>query len=94
LPSGEGAFERTGVAKGTARLFVNVGRVHGIRREDIADAIVRRAELPSGAIGAVDVHDQFSFVEVPAADVERVLRAMERGQIKRKRVRLEVAKER
>jgi ATP-dependent RNA helicase DeaD len=59
-----------------ARLFLRVGRQHGVRAADLVGAIANEAGIPSHAIGEISLFDKFSFVDVPeisAGHVEAVL---------------------
>ena len=80
-----------GVEPGMARLFLNVGRQAGVRPGDIVGAIANEAGIPGRAIGAIDIYDTTAFVEVPAADRERVMRALSHTTIKGQRVQVAVA---
>jgi ATP-dependent RNA helicase DeaD len=80
-----------GVEPGMARLFLNVGRQAGVRPGDIVGAIANEAGIPGRAIGAIDIYDTTAFVEVPAADRERVIRALSHTTIKGQRVQVAVA---
>jgi ATP-dependent RNA helicase DeaD len=80
-----------GVEPGMARLFLNVGRQAGVRPGDIVGAIANEAGIPGRAIGAIDIYDTTAFVEVPAAEQERVMRALLHTTIKGQRVQAQVA---
>ncbi|HXH82626.1 MAG TPA: DbpA RNA binding domain-containing protein [Candidatus Tectomicrobia bacterium] len=47
---------------GAVRLFIDAGRARGVRPGDIVGAIANEADVPGEAIGAIDVHDRFTFV--------------------------------
>ncbi len=64
------------------RLFFGVGRRRGIRPGDIVGAITGEARIPGDAIGAIEIADQFSLVEVADEFAEQVIRAMGRANIK------------
>ncbi|MDP9363286.1 MAG: DEAD/DEAH box helicase, partial [Chloroflexota bacterium] len=76
---------------GMVRLFINVGRNQGVRPQDIVGAIANEANIPGRAIGAIDILDAYSFVDIPESQVERVLQAMQRATIKGRPVGVEVA---
>ena len=60
------------------RLFVGAGRRAGIRPGDLVGAITGEAGIESQSIGAIEINDGFSLVEVPetlADDVIEALRA-------------------
>ncbi len=64
------------------RLFVGVGRRRGIRPGDIMGAIVGEAKIPAEAIGAIEIADQFTLVEIAEEHADHVIRTMSRAAIK------------
>ena len=48
------------------RIFVAAGRADGLRPQDLVGAIANETGLPGRAVGAIDILDRFSFVEVPS----------------------------
>jgi ATP-dependent RNA helicase DeaD len=79
------------MGEGPVRLFVNVGRFQGIRPQDIVGAIANEANIPGRAIGAIDIFDNFSFVDVPGSVAETVITAISTSGIKGRPVNAEVA---
>jgi ATP-dependent RNA helicase DeaD len=68
--SAPGRAPRAGRAttdEATARLFLRVGKRHGVRPADVVGAIANEAGLRGNEIGDIDLYDTFSFVEVPAS---------------------------
>ena len=55
-----------GIGAGATRLFVGAGRAAGIRPGDLVGAIANEAGLSGGDIGAIQIADGFSLVDVPA----------------------------
>jgi ATP-dependent RNA helicase DeaD len=74
------------------RLFINLGKNHKIKTGDILGSITANSGLSGNDIGEIDVRDKFSYVEVPASEVQTVLGAMLGNQIKGKEVNIEIAK--
>jgi ATP-dependent RNA helicase DeaD len=74
------------------RLFVNIGRNLGVRPQDIVGAIANEAGIPGRSIGAIDIFDGYSFVEVPASMADRVIDALVRSGIKGRPVNAEIAR--
>ncbi|MGH9308318.1 MAG: DEAD/DEAH box helicase, partial [Vicinamibacterales bacterium] len=69
---------RSDAGEDMTRLFVGAGRRSGIRPGDLVGAITGEAGIPSRAIGAIEINEGFSLVEVPeplAAQVIDALRA-------------------
>ncbi|HZP82046.1 MAG TPA: DEAD/DEAH box helicase [Chthonomonadaceae bacterium] len=79
---------------GMTRLFLQIGRQDGIRPGDIVGAIANEAGVPGNAIGAIDIMDRSTFVEVPEADAPRVIEALSRTKLRGKRVFVDVARPR
>ncbi len=61
---------------GMVRLVIDAGREQGVRAGDIVGAIANEAGIPGKSIGAIDIYDQFAFVEIPTDYREQVLSAM------------------
>jgi ATP-dependent RNA helicase DeaD len=68
------------------RLFISSGRAAGLRPGDIVGAIANEAGVPGSAIGAIEIADDFSLVEVPADAADHVIEALRRTKIRGKRV--------
>jgi ATP-dependent RNA helicase DeaD len=73
------------------RLYLDAGRVSGVRPADIVGAIANEAGVPGQAIGAIDIYERFSFVEVPVEYRDQVLERMTRTTLRSRPVRLRVA---
>lgn len=58
------------------RIFVGVGRIGGMREQDLVRAISGRADVGAPDLGAVELGDRHALVEVPSDLADGVLRAM------------------
>ena len=67
---------------GMVRLFIDVGRNGKVGPSDIVGAIANEGGVPGRDIGAVDVHDHFTLVDLPPEYVEQVLRRMKGTRIR------------
>ena len=65
-----------------ARLFLRVGKHHGVRPADLVGAIANEAGIPSHSIGAITLFDKFSFVDVPEASARHVEAALNNTSIR------------
>jgi ATP-dependent RNA helicase DeaD len=65
-----------------ARLFLRVGRHHGVRAADLVGAIANEAGIPSHSIGEISLFDKFSFVDVPETSAGRVEAALNNTSIR------------
>lgn len=77
--------------EGMVRLFIDVGRRHHISPGDIVGAIANEADIPGKAIGAIDVNDRFTLVDVPNEFVEQVLKRMKRSRIRKQNMNVRLA---
>lgn len=73
-------------AEGMARIFVGAGRIAGIRPQDLVGAIANEAKIAGREIGAIQIADRFSLVDVPDADADRVIQALRAGSLKGRKV--------
>jgi ATP-dependent RNA helicase DeaD len=69
-----------------ARVFVGLGRKAGVRPGDLVGAIANEAGIDSRDIGAIEITDNFSLVEVPDDAAEEVIRALRGTKIRGKKV--------
>lgn len=67
---------------GTTRLFVGVGRASGVRPQDLVGAITGESHLSGKDIGAIEIADRFSLVEVPESAADDVIAALRQTSIK------------
>jgi ATP-dependent RNA helicase DeaD len=77
---------------GMVRLFIPAGTRAGVRPADIVGAIANEADVPGKAIGAIDIYDSFTFVEVPARYGAQVLERMSKATIRGRQVEVRVAR--
>ncbi len=68
-----------------ARMYIGIGRSDQIRPADLVGAIANEAGISSAAIGAIDIADRFSIVEVPANDINRIIAALRSTKIRGKK---------
>ncbi len=61
--------------KGTTRLFIGMGRKDGMTPKRISEFIRKEVRIPDRKIDDIVVREDFSFVSVPFADAEDILRA-------------------
>jgi ATP-dependent RNA helicase DeaD len=81
-----------GTETGMVRLFLNAGRLDRVRPGDVVGAIANEAGLPGRSIGAIDIYDEFAFVEVPRETVGRVVNALNKTTLRGKRLSVEIAR--
>lgn len=76
---------------GMTRLFINIGHNMRVRPQDFVGAIANEANIPGRSIGAIDIHEAFSFVDVPSGEAENVMNVLNSASIKGRPVNVEVA---
>jgi ATP-dependent RNA helicase DeaD len=73
------------------RLYINAGRQDGIRAADVVGAIANEADLRGADINNIEIHDRFTFLEVPGRYREQVLSRMAGAKIRNRPVSVTVA---
>jgi len=76
--------ERGGAARDgdMVRLFVGAGRRAGVRPGDLVGAITGESGLEGRSIGAIEINDAFSLVEVPADRADDIVVALRGTKIR------------
>ena len=73
------------------RLFINVGRNQHVKPGDIVGAIAGEAGVSGSVVGAIDIKESYSFVDVDRRNAEKVMRAMMNAKIRGLTVHMEKA---
>jgi ATP-dependent RNA helicase DeaD len=73
------------------RFTMNIGEAQGIRPRDVVGAIASEANIPGRAIGAIDIQNQQTFVDVSERHAGKVLRKMKRCKLRGRPVVLKTA---
>ena len=68
------------------RLYVGAGRQAGIRPSDIVGAITGETGIASKELGAIEIADRFSLVEVPEVLAHEIIAAMKKTTLRGQRV--------
>ncbi len=77
--------------EGMVSLFINVGRRNRVNPGDIVGAIANEGDIPGKAIGAIDVFDRYTLVDIPAEYVEQVLNLMKDSRIRKEHLNIRLA---
>jgi ATP-dependent RNA helicase DeaD len=80
------------VEDGMVRLFIDAGRRDGVRPADVVGAIASEAGMPGDEIGAIDIYDSFTFVEIPTLYRDQVLERMAGVALRHRPVRVTLAR--
>jgi len=78
--------------RGMTRLYIDIGREDRVRPGDIVGAIANEAEIPGRSIGAIEIFDHFSLVDVPANQAQQVIKALQKSMIRNQKISVEIAK--
>ncbi|OTA26557.1 ATP-dependent RNA helicase [Alloscardovia macacae] len=79
------------VEVGMTRFKISLGKKHGIRPNDVVRIISSEAHIPGRAIGAIELNDNTSYVELPSELSSLVLKSMKKVKFKGKKLGLELA---
>ena len=83
---GKGKRERITPDWDVARLYIGAGRQAKIRPADLVGAIVNEAGVDPRAIGAIQITERFSLVEVPDDIADGIIDTLRGSTIKGRRV--------
>jgi ATP-dependent RNA helicase DeaD len=75
-----------GAAAGKATLYIGIGRRRGVRPADIVGAIAGEANVPGDRIGAIEIADQFTLVDVDEGDADRIVQVLSGATIRGRQV--------
>jgi ATP-dependent RNA helicase DeaD len=70
------------------RLFIGAGRQAGIRPADLVGAITNEAGLRSRDLGAIEIADRFSLIEVPADQADHIVTVMRKASLRGQKVQV------
>jgi ATP-dependent RNA helicase DeaD len=85
-------FERGPIAHepGMTRLFLSLGKTHGIMAKDIVGMMYREAGLPDGSLGRITLFPRHTLVDVPEDFADQAIRATRNSKLKGKPFRMDV----
>jgi ATP-dependent RNA helicase DeaD len=86
VPGGRTVPARRDDDAGWVRLVVGGGREAGMRPGDLVGAITNEAGVGGGAVGAIQIADGFSLVDVAAPVAENVIAALRGATIRGRRL--------
>jgi ATP-dependent RNA helicase DeaD len=80
--------DRPGSSGPWVRLFVGGGRRAGLRPGDLVGAITNEAGVPGGVIGAIQINEGFSLVDVQEGVADAVIAALREATIRGRRLQV------
>lgn len=78
--------------QGQTRLFLSVGKKHDATVGDLLGAITGESGIDGRSIGAIDMYEKFTFVDVDEQHVDKVIKKMMNKRVKGRKVNIEIAK--
>lgn len=72
-------------------LWLSVGEADGITPRDVVGCILGETGLPGNTVGQVHIAERHTIVQVPNNDVGRVLTALNRAQLRGRRLRAKIS---
>jgi ATP-dependent RNA helicase DeaD len=85
-PDRKGPRRRNSEGGPFVRLFIGAGRRVGIRPGDLVGAITGETGTPSSALGAIDIADTYSLVDVPEALADGIVAGMRTATLRGQKV--------
>ncbi len=68
------------------RLWIGAGKAAGIRPGDLVGAIAGEAGIPSKAIGAIEIAERFSLVEVPDEMADNIIASLKKATLRGQKI--------
>ncbi len=79
---------RSAPSSGWTRLYVSGGREAGIRPADLVGAITNEARVGGESVGAIQISDRYSLVDVPADAADAIAHALRSAKIKGRKLQV------
>ena len=77
-----------------ARVFVGAGRSNGVRPKDLVGAITKGAGVAAAALGAIQIGDRSSIVEVRESETKALIEGLRKTPLRGKKVPVRLYEER
>lgn len=87
-------FGDTGAEEGMVRLFINIGSISQVQPKHIVESIASNTGLPGKLIGAINIYDKYTFVDVPKEHASEVMKTLKTVKIKGRKINVEPANRR
>ncbi len=75
---------------GMTRLFLSLGKTHGVLPKDIVGMMYREAGLPDGSLGRITLFPRHPLIDVPEDFAEQAVRATRNSKLRGKPFRMDV----
>lgn len=91
----EEAFdEDNGAEEGMVRFFINIGSISQVQPKHIVECIASNTGMPGKSIGAINIFDKYTFVDIPREFASKIISSMKNAKIKGRKVNIEKANKR
>lgn len=80
------------IAENTVPLFVSAGKRQRLRPQDLRVLISEKSGIQSENLGRVHLFDNYSFIDVPEAEAERIVAACTGAEMKGRPIEIKPAK--
>ncbi len=74
----------------TARMFVSVGRQDGTTASDLVAVLTKEVRIDKSKIGRIELKEAYCLVELPAGEVEQIVRGMDGRTVRNKKIMAKV----
>jgi ATP-dependent RNA helicase DeaD len=81
------------VTQGMERFHISVGKAHGVKPASIVQAISDVAGLSDKDIGRIELHDQFSFIELPFGMPKEVFNDLKKTKVAGEKLAISIVKD-
>ncbi len=91
-PKGGPKFERGPIPheSGMTRMFLSLGKTHGVMAKEIVGMLYGEAGLPDGCLGRITLFPKHSLVDVPESLVEQVMERTRNARLRGRTFRIDV----
>jgi ATP-dependent RNA helicase DeaD len=91
-PGNDNRFERGPIPQesGMTRLFLSLGKTHGVLAKEIVGMLYREAGLPDGCLGRITLFPKHSLVDVPEKFVGQVIERTRNARLRGRPFRMDV----
>lgn len=83
--------EDNGAEEGMVRFFINVGSISQVQPKHIVECIASNTGMPGKAIGAINIFDKYTFVDIPREYASKMMTSMKDAKIKGRKINIEKA---
>ncbi len=81
------------VTQGMERFHISVGKAHGVKPASIVQAIASVAGLTDKDIGRIELHDRFSFIELPFGMPKEIFKELKSTKVSGEKLAISIVKE-